>query len=94
MREHKEYQEALDILKDLMSTETENNHTPRDYQRATEYIQELVDKSTPKKVKKIFITDDEWSGHNSDVCPICGNTDLLSNQKYCEDCGQSLRSDK
>ena len=77
------YQNALNSLNPNYIGEQEYS-----WRKATEILQELVDKETPTKVTEIY-TDSYY-------CPNCGNEVLRFKyhteytHKYCLNCGQHL----
>lgn len=77
------YQDALNSLNPNYIGEQEYS-----WRKATEILQELVDKETPMKVTEIY-TDEYY-------CPNCGNETLRFKyhaeytHKYCLNCGQKL----
>ena len=82
------YQEALDFLCDN-SKLTQFNIGQSQW--ASETLQELVDKATPKKVKRI---DEVFNGRVDFHQEFCGNCGAelfeFEELKYCQDCGQAL----
>lgn len=79
------YQEAIAIRNAYIQTESGTKCLDDYYKESFDTLQELVDKETPKKFKKILDT--------SVVCPNCGHhLDKLygRNYDYCPRCGQKL----
>lgn len=77
-----EYQEAFDSVKEELENVTTNNEL---YEKL-ETLQKLVDKATPKKLKKF-----DW-GY---CCPECESNDVYDFEynsafNYCGKCGQRL----
>lgn len=90
------YQEALNIYSCLESEITVGAYTPLEYAKARKIIHELVEKATPKKVKKATEQDYMETGYKHS-CPICGNMvgtitkELrIDYDDYCCSCGQAL----
>lgn len=88
-------QQALNTLREKGYT---NHFQPitLEYQYPNEFkiLQELVDKSTPKKLKSKTDKD----GRLLWICPTCGDVymkfwsdvETISCRKYCDECGQAL----
>ena len=53
-------------------------------------LQELVDKETPKKVKKKIKAVSPIHDIVIGTCLNCGEEDLKENCNYCSNCGQKL----
>ena len=80
------YQEALDYFwKFYNENAIEGSMLFRHY---LDELQELVDKATPKKPEQ---RSQVW---NIFMCPNCHCAVDDTYQKYCEECGQMLRSDE
>ena len=94
------YQEALEeienVLIDCGRTKDLSGETILKEQNELNLLQELVDKTTPKKVKKATKKDYMETGYKN-RCPLCGNmvgtitNDLnIEHDDYCCSCGQAL----
>lgn len=84
------YQEVLNKIKNMGDKDLYNER----HLEWCDTLQELVDKSTPKKVKSKTDKD----GRFLLVCPNCGDVymkfwsdvETVSCRKYCDECGQKL----
>ena len=101
------YKEALNNIKEIVIDEhADGYYQPRTvehfYYEAIDDLNELVEKSTPKKPKPSGYKPsklDKWlfGSQKTYVCPTCGNQCLVrtapngrNENKYCYDCGQAL----
>ena len=84
------YQEVLNKIKNMGDKDLYNER----HLEWCDTLQELVDKSTPKKVKSKTDKD----GRFLLVCPNCADVymkfwsdvETVSCRKYCDECGQKL----
>lgn len=76
------FQKALNALRKIFL----NEHSPE-----CDVLQELVDKSTPKKILKSVVDEngEPYLPRNHGLCPNC-KTIVEYNDKYCHECGQRL----
>ena len=95
------YQEALDYINGEAIQEITNSYFRKhktldgisfeEFDKNLTKIQELVDKATPKKVKRI---DEVFNGRVDFHQEFCGNCGAelfeFEELKYCQDCGQAL----
>lgn len=93
------YQEALNEIKNIVLDKSGDGYRTAKYLQnfyysSCETLQELVEKTTPKKPLDVCTPVVKWG-----LCPVCkGELNKLggkpnrvfSNQKYCPDCGQAL----
>ena len=84
------YQEALNVLYENVDYNDYSNQTIDRTNKAFDTLQELVDKSTPKKVKKKIKAVSPIHDIVIGTCLNCGEEDLKENCNYCSNCGQKL----
>lgn len=93
------YQEALGFLKEsayenYLSKYVQTSKEKVTLFKSSEYLQELVDKATPKKPKiRAFNEAEPWYCADylveREACPLCGRK-LLDKDPYCYICGQAI----
>ena len=91
-------QEVLDVLID--AKHCRNAEHEKQVNEAIEVLQELVDKTAPKKMMNVTSHDDHEFGdyvYSTGYCPICNKIfyfdALVDVINYCPNCGQKLSWD-
>lgn len=84
------YQEALNVLYENVDYNDYSNQTIDRTNKAFDTLQELVDKSTPKKVMRIL------GNRDGALCPTCLRIINVAKEQYnyCPNCGQKLKWDE
>ena len=80
------YQEALNVLYENVDYNDYSNQTIDRTNKAFDTLQELVDKSNPKKVMRIL------GNRDGALCPTCLRIINVAKEQYnyCPTCGQRL----
>lgn len=90
------YQEALDRLVHYLvpfhATSTKEN--AKMINDCLNTFKELVDKETPKELISVY-DDTVYSSNQTTLfkiykCPVCGNKNIIPDNKYCRECGNRV----